>query len=246
MQDFYKKFRLKFLQEHQELFLDKAQHSPAEALAWWIQEESALAKLNSEKARFKNSKLGVCLDQENFSWGFIDKPRDLKQQFDNLIRKDFIQQGRNIIFIGPEGVGKTTLSKMLAHQMILKGYNCKFVTLAHLIEHLSAEQNFYVRKKALATYTKPHLLVLDEVGYVSYNEKSADHFFQVIAQRYEDKKPVILNTNLAFQDWGKFLGTAHCVSAIIDRLIENASTIPIEAKSFRNHKHQKDTFYAPE
>lgn len=243
-QEIFKKFRLKFLQDHLEDFLQQAKKSPLQAMDWWLQNELQLAKINSEKRRFKESKIGVCMAKEDFDWSFIQKPRELRQQIENLIRKDFVQQARNIIFIGPEGVGKTTLSKILGYEMIIKGYNCKFVNLAHLIQDLNMADNPYSRPRVFAKYTNPQLLILDEVGYVSYDPASADNLFQVISKRHEENKPLILNTNLAFQDWGKFLGTAHCVSAIVDRLIENASIINIDAESFRNHKHKKDDFDA--
>jgi len=234
--------KLAFLESHIDDFLKMAEKSPSKAVKWWVEQELEEARLKSEKRRISSSKIGACLSLSDFDWTLIESPKDLQLQIENLINKDFVNLKRNVIMIGSEGVGKTALAKILGFQTVLNGYSALFVTTADMLTDINTASHADAFQRAIAKYCRPHLLILDELGYVTCTENSADNLFQVIAKRYEAKRPTIVTTNFAFEDWPKALGKAHCTAAIIDRLIENSTVINIHAESHRLYKHRKDDF----
>lgn len=237
-----KKLNLHFLADNFETFITRSQKNPDAALTWWLDQEIEAQRIRSENRRKISSKIGLAMSLKDFDWSTIEKPVDLNQQIKNLIEKKFVNLHRNVILIGAEGLGKTALARILGLEAVLAGHTCLFVTAADLISDLNLAEHPMARQKILVKYLRPNLLIIDEVGYVSCNEHSADNLFQVVSKRYDLKKPMIVTTNLAFKDWAKALGGAHCTSAIVDRLIENASVINIIGKSYRLAKHQRDLF----
>jgi DNA replication protein DnaC len=236
------KLKLTFLKDHLDEFLKIATKNASKAVKWWLDQELEEARLKSEKRRIAASRIGACLAQKDFDWQLIESPKDIALQIDNLITKDFVSLNRNVILIGSEGAGKTALAKILGYQAVLTGYNCLFVTTADMLTDINGASHVDAFQKSIAKYCRPHLLILDELGYVTCTENSADSLFQVISKRYDAKKPTIVTTNFAFEDWPKALGQAHCTAAIIDRLIENSSVINLIAESHRLYKHKNDRF----
>ena len=236
------KLKLSFLQVNLDEFIKKAEKNPIKAIRWWMEQEMEEARLKSEKRRILSSKIGECITLPEFNWKLVDSPKDLQIQIENLLNKDFVGLKRNVIMIGSEGVGKTALSKILGYQSVLRGYNCLFTTTANMLIQINNATHSITFKKIIEKYSRPHLLILDELGYVTCTENSADALFQVIAKRYETKKSTIVTTNFAFEDWPRVLGKAHCAAAIIDRLIENSSVINIHSESHRLHLHKEDDF----
>lgn len=233
------KLKLPFLAENWDEFIKKLEKKPKEAIDWWLKKEDEHLNHKTEQRRFNTSKLLEFTPLAKVDWLYIQKPLDLKKQIENLISKNLIESNRDVIFFGPEGVGKTMLAKNLGHQMLLKGYSCLFTTAAKMIDDLNSATHAIFRKRILKKYTSPSILILDEVCYLSCNEKSADNLFEVISSRYDTPpRSTIITTNLAFRDWPKQLGGASCTTSIVDRLVHNASTIEIITdKSFRLKEH---------
>ena len=115
----------------------------------------------------------------------------------------------------------------------MKGYTVLFATAVDVINTLAAAQAAGILKKALKKYTKPALLILDELGYLPIDKHGADLLFQIISYRYE-KGAVIITSNRAYKDWPEiFNNDATLTSAILDRLLHHADTLVIEGKSYR-------------
>jgi DNA replication protein DnaC len=238
-----KKLKLEFLSENYEEFIKKLDKKPRETILWWLRKELEFQIKKSEINRIQKSKLGSFLPIEKIDWSAFQKPLDIKIQIENLIEKNCVKSKRNIIFIGPEGVGKTMLSKNIAFKLIQNGHSALFTTAASMVNDLNASENAYLRKKILAKYINPNVLILDEMGYISCHEKSADNVFEVISRRYDEPlKSTIVTSNQSFSEWGKTFGNAGCVTSIIDRLVHQCSVINIEAQSFRLKEHKKDNF----
>lgn len=192
-------------------------------------EEKDRARRSLER-RFSRSRLGRFKPIADFDWGWptrIDRDR-----IEAALRLDFLAETRNVVLVAPQGLGKTMIAQNIAHEAILTGHSVLFVTAAQLLLDLAAQDSARSLDRRLRHYAKQSLLVLDEVGYLAFDNRNADLLFQVIARRYE-RKSLVLTTNLPFRDWPTIFPNATCATALIDRVIHHADVIAIEGKSYR-------------
>jgi DNA replication protein DnaC len=180
--------------------------------------------------RLSRSKLGRFKPIVDFDWSW--PKRVDREGVEAALKLDFLREARNLILVAPPGLGKTTLAKNIAHQVILAGHSAHFVTAAQLLLDLGAQDSPRALDRRLRHYCRASLLVIDEVGYLSYDNRSADLLFEVVSRRYE-KKSLLLTTNLPFRDWPTIFPNAACVTALIERLIHHADVIAIEGDSYR-------------
>jgi len=154
-------------------------------------------------------------------------------QVQNLFRLQFIKSKSNVIFLGGIGLGKTHLASALGYEACLKGHFVNFTTAIDVINTLAAAHARGMLKQELKKYTKPDLLILDELGYLPIDKAGADLLFQIISLRYE-QGAMIITSNRAFKDWPEiFNNDSTLTSAILDRLLHHAETVLIEGKSYR-------------
>jgi DNA replication protein DnaC len=124
----------------------------------------------------------------------------------------------NVVFIGPSGVGKTHLANAIGQLACLRGHRVRFVTAADLVNDLVAAQARNSLHRRLAVWASYELVVVDELGYLSFDARGADLLYQVFNRRYQ-RASTIVTTNLSFKDWGKLFHNAAAASAIADRLV---------------------------
>lgn len=146
---------------------------------------------------------------------------------------DFVRNKTNVVFVGPSGTGKTHLANAIGYLAATRGYRVRFVTAADLVNDLVARQARNTLHRALAQWAAYDLLLIDELGYLSFDARGADLLYQVFNKRYQ-RASTVVTTNLAFKDWGTlFHGNAAAACAIAERLVDNGLLIRIVGKSKR-------------
>jgi DNA replication protein DnaC len=192
-------------------------------------EESERARRSLER-RSKSAKLGRFKLMADFDWRWpTEIDRELIEQ---LFTLEFIREPANVIIIGENGCGKTMLAKNLAQHAVVNGYSALFVSASELLNDLAAQGTGSALTRRLRHYCRPHVLVIDELGYLASSCEHADLLFELVTRRYQNK-PIILTSNKAFTAWSEVFPSASCVVALIDRLIHKAEVIKISADSYR-------------
>ncbi len=154
----------------------------------------------------------------------------------SALSPDFITEGRCLILFGKPGRGKTHLAVALAYRTIQNGFDAFFTTAAELIDDLSAAFREGRLAEALTTYTHPALLVVDEVGYLTYGTDAANMLFHVVNDRHRRKRSMIFTTNKPIAAWGKVLHDEDLAQAIVDRVLERGRLLTLDGPSMRT-KH---------
>jgi DNA replication protein DnaC len=183
--------------------------------------------LNLQFARFPYSKLLSDFD-------FDAQPGIDRRLIDELATGRYLWDGRNVVFLGPPGVGKTHLAIGLGILTAQMGHRVYFTTAMDMARKLTqaVEQNRLHR--LLNALTQPKLLIIDEVGYLTLDQTQASLLFQVICKRYDKERAIVLTSNKAFSDWGHvFAGDAIMASAALDRLIHRCTVVNIRGDSYR-------------
>jgi DNA replication protein DnaC len=192
-------------------------------------EERERARKGLER-RMTRSRIGRFKPIADFDWAW---PTSIERdRVESAARLDFLHAARNVVFVAPQGLGKTMFAQNIAHQAVLQGHSVIFITTAQLLLDLAAQESARSLERRLRYYAKASLLVLDEVGYLAFDNRNADLLFQVVTRRYE-RKSLVLTTNLAFKDWPSIFPNATCATALIDRVIHHADVIAIKGKSYR-------------
>jgi DNA replication protein DnaC len=178
------------------------------------------------------------LDQFDFSF----QPSIDERRIRDLAALRFIENQENLIFLGPPGVGKTHLAVALAIEALKQRYIVYFTTAHDMIQILQQAYQNHIIKQKVKMFTKPHLLVIDEIGYRKMDEAAAHFFFQIISERYETGS-VILTSNKSYGAWGEIFGDSVLATAILDRLLHHSTTINIKGESYRIREKKKAGFF---
>jgi DNA replication protein DnaC len=202
----------------------------AEWLPQLIEWEEALRQQRSLDRRVSQSKLGRFRPLCDFDWGW--PKRCDRGLIESLMSLDFMHEKANVILIGPNGVGKTMIAQNIVHQALIQGAQVLFTTAGNLLNELAAIDSDSALNRRLNYYAKPQLLVIDEVGYLSYSNRSADLLFELMNRRYE-KQSTVVTTNRPFSEWAEVFPNAACVTSLIDRLMHHAEVVGIEGDSYR-------------
>lgn len=169
------------------------------------------------------------------SFDFEFNPSINKKQIVELATLAFLSRKENILLIGPSGTGKTHIALAIGYIATQQRIKTRFITAADLILQLQAAQSQNKLERYLQNYiNKTQLMIIDEIGYLPLNQCQAHLFFQVISKRYEKNLPVIITSNLPFNQWGQiFANDTAVTAAMLDRLLHYSHLIPIQGNSYR-------------
>lgn len=208
----------------------KHRWGPVELLGHVAEQEAKERARRSMERRAARAKLGRFGVMADFDWAWptrIDRPA-----VEAALKLDFLKERRNLVLVAPQGLGKTMIAQNVAHQAVIAGHTALFTTASQLLLDLGAQDSPRALDRRLKHYAHAALLVIDEVGYLSYDARNADLLFQIVSRRYEERS-LVLTTNLPFGDWATIFPNAACATALIDRIVHHADIITIEGKSYR-------------
>jgi len=184
----------------------------------------------SLERRIHNARIGSFKPLADFDWSW---PKQIdREQVEDLFSFQFIRDAANVVFVGPNGIGKSMIAQNIAYQALLAGYAVRFTSASAMLNELAAQDSSRSLQRRLRRYVNPTLLVVDEVGYLSYDNRHADLLFEVVTQRYQQRSMVI-TTNKSFEEWNEVFPSAACVVTLIDRLIHKADIANIDGESYR-------------
>jgi len=170
----------------------------------------------------------VRLDAFDFSF----QPSLSERLVRELASLRFVQTATNVVLLGPPGVGKTHLASALAMAGMEAGYSALFTSLRQLAAALEAPVTRGGRHGRLQRYIRPHILIVDEVGYTRLTAEQAHQLFELVTARYE-RGAMVVTSNLSFAEWGGLLGDDVLATALLDRLLHHAEIISINGRSYR-------------
>ena len=207
----------------------KARWSPLQLLEQLVQEETRERARRSLERRLRWSGLKTFKPIADFDWAWPTRiDREIMQR---ALTLDFLPRARNLILIGANGLGKTMIAQNICHAAVLAGHSVLFRSASDVLEDLH-RQSAEGRRRKLRGYSNVGLLCLDEVGYLSCDDKAADLLYEIVNRRYE-RKPLIVTTNRPFQQWNEVFPNATCIATLLDRLLHHADATVIEGDSYR-------------
>jgi DNA replication protein DnaC len=186
--------------------------------------------------RLKEANIGQFKPMSEFDWSW---PKEIdRDQVEDLFSLEFLKKPENIILVGTNGLGKTMIAQNLAYQAVMTGSATLVVKASAMLDALLQCGEGNSRKRMQKKLCRLALLVIDEIGYMSYSNQYADLLYEVISGRYE-QRPTIVTTNTVFKEWGEIFPNAACVVTLVDQLVHHSEIITIEGPSWRHHEAEE-------
>jgi DNA replication protein DnaC len=228
-----RKLRLSGLISSLEIRLQEAMShglSHAEFLELVLQDELAVRDDRRLQRRVKTAMFRELKTLEDFDWSF--NPSIKKKQVFELATCRFIRETRDVLWLGPPGVGKSFLCQALGYQAIKSGYLVLYRSIFDVVRDFLHDEALEQEDRVLSRYLKPDLLIIDDMGMKQLPKRSGEYLFEIIMRRHEVRS-TMMTSNRPLEDWGKLVGDVPSATAILDRFLHHAELIQITGRSYR-------------
>lgn len=207
-----------------------------------LQDELAVRNERQIQRRTKAAAFREMKTIDQFDFAF--NPSINRQQIYDLATCRFIREAKDVLWLGPPGVGKSFLVQAIGYQAIKSGFLVYYRSVFDVIRDFMQDEAFGGQDRVLARYLKPDLLIIDDMGMKQLPAKSGEFLFEIIMRRYE-LKSTMMTSNRPLEDWGKLIGDVPAASAILDRFLHRSELINITGKSYRLRDHEAANREAP-
>ena len=198
--------------------------------------ELAARAANAVATRIKNAEFPVLKDFDTYDFSVM--PQLSKPKILELGRCEWIEQKYNCCLVGTSGTGKTHIAVGLGQAACRAGLRVRFFTAAELVSRLEKEQKQYTLDRFLGQLDRAHLLICDELGYVTLSRGGVELLFRVFADRYE-RGSILITSNLPFSDWVQIFQGERMTAALLDRLCHRCHIFEMNGESYRFRESMK-------
>jgi DNA replication protein DnaC len=228
-----KKLRLSGLLEGLEIRLQEAAGhglSHLEFLELIVQDELAVRSDRRLQRRVKAALFRELKPLDQFDWAF--NPTIKRKQVLDLATCRFVGERRDVLWLGPPGVGKSFLVQAIGYQAIKAGHAVLYRSVFDVVRDFLHDEALSAEDKVLSKYLKPDLLIIDDMGMKQLPKRSGEYLFEIIMRRYETRS-TMMTSNRPLEDWGKLLGDVPTATAILDRFLHHAEVVTMNGRSYR-------------
>ena len=167
---------------------------------------------------------------DDFDWSF--NPSIRKKQVYDLATCRFLREARDVLWLGPPGLGKSHLVTAIGYQAVKSGFAVLYRSIFDVVRDFLHDEALGGEDKILAKYLKPDLLIIDDMGMKQLPKRSGEYLFEIIMRRYETRS-TMMTSNRPLEDWGKLIGDVPSATAILDRFLHHAEIVQISGRSYR-------------
>jgi len=204
--------------------------SHAEFLELILQDEVLVRQQRAMARRVRAASFRDHKTLEDFDWGF--NPSAPRKTMYDLAAGHFIRDARDVLLVGPPGVGKSHLAQAIGHEAIKRGFTVLYRSIFDVVRDFLQDEAFGGQDDVLKRFLKPDLLLIDDMGLKELPKRSGEYLFEIIMRRYENRS-TLMTSNRPIEDWGKLIGDVPSATAILDRFLHHAEIIAIKGKSYR-------------